>query len=102
MTILITGEKNGVVNECSFELNNNRRVVISGEYRAGTTLVVEGSVLKEYNDRGRKISEKQLDNIPQTLSKGNHRMIVDGKTNDDEIRLLVTIKTKGAREIVGK
>ena len=102
MMILITGEKNGVVNDCSFELDNSSRVVIAGEYKAGTTLVVEGAVLKEYNDRGRKINESQLDGIPQSLSKGNHRMIIDAKTNDDNMKLQVTLKTKGEKEVVGK
>lgn len=101
MVILIAGEKEGAINECSFELDNNRRVVIAGEYKAGTTLVVEGSILKEYNDRGRMISEKQLSNISQFLTKGNHRMIIDGKTNDDNMKLRVTIKTRGDKEVVG-
>ncbi len=101
MIILITGDKKGMVNECSFELDNNKRVSIAGEYKAGTTLVVEGSVLKEYNDRGRKVDERQLEGIPQSLTNGNHRMIIDGKTEDDHMKLQVTIKTKGAKEAVG-
>lgn len=101
MIILISGEKDGIVRECSFELDNHKRVVITGEYKAGTTLVVEGTVVKEYNDRGRKINEKQLNDIPETVSKGSHCLIVDGKTDDDNMKLRVTVKTKGAKEVVG-
>ena len=101
MIILITGDKNGVINECSFELDNNKRVAIAGEYKAGTTLVVEESVVKEYNDRGRKVGEKELNGIPQSLSKDKHRIMIDGKTDNEDMKLQITVKTKGTKEFVG-
>jgi len=42
-----------------------------------------------------------LNGIPQSLSKDKHRIMIDGKTDNEDMKLQITVKTKGTKEFVG-
>ncbi len=95
MTIYISGEKGNTVENISLDLDNKNIITLPEAYPSGTTLLFSNQKLKVYNNKGALVAEKDMPNLPKTLTTEQHTLKSNAKFSEEDMRLKISVKVMG-------
>jgi hypothetical protein len=96
----VTGQGGGIINPV-LTLDQFAELMLPVSIQAGERLVMDGSMARVYDVKGKQRTSLILENIP-ALGNGNHTMKFKTNYSDDENppSVLMIFKTKGSGEVV--
>jgi hypothetical protein len=99
-TLTIMG-KEGMVNDIWLELDGYDKIEIPGEFKAGSSLVFDGSQMKLYNEKGSFVNDITITiDFPKLLT-GRHKIKFDCTYSaENELRTRIIIKTISRPEVI--
>jgi hypothetical protein len=91
----------GEISNPRIELDGYFQLDLPGNYKAGYSVVCDGSQVKLYNEKGKFIHNIAISSKIPELSAGNHKLKFDCKfSSDSDLKINIAVKTISKPELI--